>query len=449
MSLRRKILPLLALLFLLGGCASATKRLEQGMDMELRGNYDAASARYVQALQKDPTLTEARQRLVRVTDHAVGQHLADAVAWSERGNGVQAATEYRAVDGLVANARSVGVRIDVPADYESDRRDAYDQAIASLFTESDIALSRGQYQQGVNAARRARLEFEPSPDQRHQAIDQEARALATWSEAELDAGHLRAAYERAADVQALGAAPSVHETAAYVMDEALALGQIELLALPVIAERDDGKKRRGRDKLDYEKRLAELGDLETRVNTALARGAFRAPTPFVQLTDPIKVRDVVRQGGGLDDGVRRSALGLMIRAVGADYAAWLELSSLEATEFEIRPTEKVVPTREGDDVPITIEHGKRRLRAEAHVVVVDPYGNEVTNVMVVGTSTGEFLRGRSPVDPSTLNLGRRDADAFDVLAQEAHEQALRQALAEDLAALLGPAVLEPVLALVP
>lgn len=449
MSLSRNVLPFLALLVLLGGCASATKRLEQGMDMELRGNYDAASARYVQALQKDPSLTEARRRLVQVTDHAVDQHLQDAGAWGTRGDGVRAATEYRAVDGLVGNARSVGVSIDLPADYEAQRRDAYDQAIAALFTESEIAASRGQYQIGVNAARRARLEFEPDARQRQDALDQEARVLATWSEAELDAGHLRAAYGLAADVQALGAAPSVHEDAAYVMHEALALGRIDLMALPVVAVRDDGKKRRGRDKLEYEEHVADLIDLETRVNAELAHGPFRAPSPFVNLTDPIRVREVVRQAGLLEGGIRSSAMGLLIRAVDAEYGAWIELSKVEATEFEIEQAEKTVRTREGDEVAITIESGKRRLRAEAHVIVVDVYGNEITNVMVVGQALGEFLRGRSPVDPSTLNLGRREVDAFDVLAQEAHEQALRQTLAEDLATLLGPAVLDPVLALVP
>ena len=81
MMLRWKVLPLLALIVLLGACASATKRLEQGMEMAMRGNFDAASARYVQALEKDPSLTEARQRLVRVTDHAVSQHMQDASAW--------------------------------------------------------------------------------------------------------------------------------------------------------------------------------------------------------------------------------------------------------------------------------------------------------------------------------------------------------------------------------
>jgi len=449
MSMPRKSLLLVLLALTALGCASATKRLEQGMDMEMRGNYDAASARYVQALQKDPELVEARQRLVRVTDHAVGQHLQDADQWADRGDGVRAATEFRAVDGLVSNARTVGVRIGVPADYDARRREAYDQAIEGLLLESEVATTRGQFQQGVNAARRARLEFEPDASQRAEALDREADVLVIWAEAELAAGRLRSAYDRAADVQALGAAPDAHDSAAHVMNEALAVGRIELLALPVIAHAEDGKKRRGRDKIDFEKSVIALGDLETRVNAELARGSFRAPSPFVQLTDPIKVREIVRQAGGVEDGIRRAALGLMIRAVDADYAAWVELSGLEVTDYEIEARDETVRTRDGEEVVITLERGKRRLRAEAHAVVVDPYGNEITNVMVVGSSEGTFLRGTSPVDPSTLNLGRREVDAFDALAQEAHDQAMRQALAEDLAAMLGPAVLDPVLALVP
>ena len=449
MASRRFFLPALALIFLIGGCASATKRYEQGMDLEMRGDYDAASARYVQALQKDPTLTEARQRLVRVTDHAVGQHLQDAQHFAQRGDGVAAAHSFRRIDGLVGSARTVGVAIDLPSEYESRRRATYDDAIDALFTESEIAASRGQWQRGVDAARRARLQFEPSYEQRQQALDQEARVLVGWSEAELAAGHLRTAHDLAADVQALGAAPQHLADAGVIMDEALARGRIELMPLPVIAVRDDGKGRRGRAKLEYEEYVAGLIDLETRVNAALERGAFRAPTPFVQLSDPVVVRDVIRQAGGLDDRLTAGALGLVLRTVDADYGAWMELVRVDDTEFEVRSVDKVVRTREGDEVTITIDEGQRRLRAEAHVVVVDTYGNELTNVMVIGTATGSFLRGRSDVDPDQLNLSRHDVDAFDALAQDVAEQALRQELAENLAALLGPAVLDPVLALVP
>ena len=58
-------LPLQSLLFLavlLTGCASAGKRLEQGIEAEAEGSYYEAAIRYVEALEKDETLAEARDR---------------------------------------------------------------------------------------------------------------------------------------------------------------------------------------------------------------------------------------------------------------------------------------------------------------------------------------------------------------------------------------------------
>ena len=123
---------LVILAFLVAGCASATKRYEQGMELEMQGDYHAASARYVQALQKDPSLQEARSRLRQVGQRAVTEHLQDARSWQTRGAHVQAASEFRGLDGLVAQARSVGVRVELPADYHERRRESFDLAIESL-----------------------------------------------------------------------------------------------------------------------------------------------------------------------------------------------------------------------------------------------------------------------------------------------------------------------------
>ncbi|HZM14586.1 MAG TPA: hypothetical protein VFE28_01180, partial [Candidatus Krumholzibacteria bacterium] len=56
----RKARTLLGLILLLAlGCASATKRLEQGAELEQQGRYAEAAARYIQALRKDPGMPEA------------------------------------------------------------------------------------------------------------------------------------------------------------------------------------------------------------------------------------------------------------------------------------------------------------------------------------------------------------------------------------------------------
>ena len=73
---------LLPALFLLAACASAEKRLEQGMELQMQGRYDQAVVRYVEALEKDPQMQEARQRLVEVGDSAISGHLRELSRWS-------------------------------------------------------------------------------------------------------------------------------------------------------------------------------------------------------------------------------------------------------------------------------------------------------------------------------------------------------------------------------
>ena len=440
---------LVILAFLVAGCASATKRYEQGMELEMQGDYHAASARYVQALQKDPSLQEARSRLRQVGQRAVTEHLQDARSWQTRGAHVQAASEFRGLDGLVAQARSVGVRVELPADYHERRRESFDLAIESLLEQSALDASRGLWAEGMNAARHARTQYEPSTAQIDRAVAHESMNLLGWSEQELASGRLRAAYDRAAQVQELGAPIDDHRAAARIMGEALDRGQVELMILPLVVAPDDDRVRTRGNREARLEREARLRELETQVNAALASGPFLTPSPFVQLSDPIAVREVVRQAGVLEGGVRSSALGLLLRLVDGDYGAWLELASVETTEFEVKQTPRDVRTLDGEPASIVIEEGQRRATAEARVLVVDTYGNEIASVKVIGLATVAFRRGVYDGDPRELNLGRRDVDAFDVHAQDAAEQALHRALSADLANRLAAAVFDPVLARIP
>ena len=104
----RRLVLIICLPLLISACASAGKRLEQGRELESHGNYDAAVYRYVEALEKDPSLQEARVRLMEAGDAAISLHLQDAESWKSQGDPVSAAREYQVVDRLVASARSVG-----------------------------------------------------------------------------------------------------------------------------------------------------------------------------------------------------------------------------------------------------------------------------------------------------------------------------------------------------
>src|SRR5690606_19834431 len=141
--------------------------------------------------------------------------------------------------------------------------------------------------------------------------------------------------------------------------------------------------------------------------------------------------------GGLEGGLRAPVLGLLLRAIDADFGAWLELVAIEATEFEVKRTERAVQTHDGQATSFVLEEGQRRVRAQARVIVVDRDGNEVTNRLVGGTATTPFRRGRYDGDPRELNLDRRDVDAFDTLAQQDQEQLARRTVAIALSDELG------------
>ena len=103
----KPILYILLILFVLGGCASADKRFEQGNEMEAKGRYDQAVMRYVQALEKDHTYEPARIRLMEVGNLAIEEHLADSETRVQRGDPVGAIWGLR-LDTLGAAVILVG-----------------------------------------------------------------------------------------------------------------------------------------------------------------------------------------------------------------------------------------------------------------------------------------------------------------------------------------------------
>lgn len=435
MSMTRNGVVLVGLSLLMAACASAEKRLEQGMELENQGRFDQAVGRYVESLEKDPELQEARERLVSVGDSAIRRHLEDAWAWGERGDPIGRAHAFQRADGIVARARSVGVRLPLPDGYMEDRRSAFDGATEMLLDEGRFAAERGSFQEAIQAYRRAEREFLPTAAQRDAAVYGQAEALVTWSQWELEDGRLRSAYDLGAQAQSLDRTPrDLSVEAQEVMARALELGEVELMPLPVVIP---GRVR--------DPRLLEL---EIRVNDLLDRGPWQEPPPFVRMTDVMTIRDVVRQASLLG-GLQAPAMGLLLRVTEADYGAWLELVGVEAVEFDVDQSTRSVRTRDGQPTTFLLERGQRRLRAEARVVVVDRDGNPVSDVTLFAQGSGRFERGVYNGNPAELNLDRREIDWFDRVALERQEQAIREALALDLADQLALAVFDPVLARIP
>ena len=436
-----KIGALLCVLVLVG-CASAEKRFEQGTEAAARGRYEDAVVRYVQSLQKDPLFEDAKDRLVWAGDLAIEERLGDCDWLLDRGDPEGAAEHVLRIDDVVARARTVGVRLVVPGDFEAKRRGVFDDAFETAMQRGAVAVASGRWPDGVADFRHARHDYEPDSDQRHRSFTAESNALMEWSESEYQHGHLRDAFEIAAQIPSLEWSPREDSEAAHaLMEAALDAGELELIVMPVQPPSTRTKTERGRRPV--------RDPLHEHVESALRQGPWRTPPPFVSLHEALAARDLITQSGILDNDYNSATMALILRLSGSDLAVHVQVVENETTEFGVKQRTETARTKDGRPASFDRETGTLRCRATARVVIVDHNANEVADLAVAGTGEAPFDRGVYDGDPKDLNLGSRQVDLFDSIALERQEAAARDALVINLAAGIADAVYSTTLARVP
>ena len=337
--IHRPLHRLLVLVALATGCASAEKRLEQGMESEAEGSYYQAAIRYVEALEKDAALGEARDRLLEASDSAVSIGVAAAASHTREGNPVGAAEEFLTLDRLIGGARGVGVRVPTPTEYTEERRSAFDDAIAAFMARSEDAANRRQWGEARQALNRVRRDLAPSAAQSEASQTAEAYLLLTWAESEENDGRLRGSFVLAGEALA-----SLRPAPADLVDgaEALRARAMRPCGLPgdllltwAESEENDGRLRgsfvlagealaslrpapadlvdgaealRARAIANGTRALAVFpvtvtapvreqmdGDLDEELADLLELVYWRAPPPFLVVSDPVVVRQVLRR----------------------------------------------------------------------------------------------------------------------------------------------------------
>jgi hypothetical protein len=83
---------------LLAACASAGDRLNQGMQLQAEGRYMEAAYRYADAVDKDGSLEEARERLNTVADSALRRTMDSAANLGGGGDPIAAADAFHRGD---------------------------------------------------------------------------------------------------------------------------------------------------------------------------------------------------------------------------------------------------------------------------------------------------------------------------------------------------------------
>lgn len=411
------------LLVAAGACASAGKRLEQGMEAEAGGDYHLAVSRYIQALEKDPALAEAREGLMTAWDAALAEGLAFAGEALDAGKPTEAAGEFRALDGLVRRARGVRVDLPTPADYDARRREALDAAVADLMADGERLRGERRWRDAGEAYRRVVDDMDPSPPQRRAALDARAEALVEWAEDDFLAGRNRAAFLRAGE--ALDVAPEipaeVADAAGALQERALSSGLRVLAVFPVGST--------------AEVRRASLSELDAQLSDVLETEHWRRPPLFVAVADPARVRQVTRRFSPPGSTLKA---GRVLEELAADFGALVELVELTAEERDVRTSSRQARTRDGRAVTYTVEDGRIRYTLVAEVTLFDERGVRMDSFRARRAVDDDFRRARYGGDFEELDLSRGERLLFNP-GEERRVRALLQesalgALAEETAA---------------
>ena len=456
-------------LLLTTACASAADRFNDGLELQAQGRYMEAAYRYGDAVEKDSSLQEARDRLLIVGDSAIMLALEEADRLDARGEPIGAARQYQSIDRLMSRVRSVGMRLLEPDGYRLARRAAFEAAIEWYMVEGQDASREGRWEDAIRAFASARDAFSPSRDQREASLDAQTRVIIDWTEVELGDRRPRAAYgiaERALSVRRSTPRAIVLEVRD-LQDRALAMGTVVVAALPVSAAG------RVRDIVGTE--------LEIELDEGMETGYWRDTPPFVQMADANILRWELR--GLLRGRIPQSPalVGRALNLIGADYGVMVEITSIRISDENIEVEERTAVIRRrdldrsrererergpvrnecagpgrgqdrgrgvgldrdecrgrgwgggqtsaqssprissqrwvtyeiGDTATYWVISGERRVRAEADVFLVDLDGRAVAEFTIIAEQEGSFREGEFDGDPWQLRLNNRNARLFD------------------------------------
>ncbi len=391
----------LALAIALSGCASATKRYEQGAELEARGAYAEAAERYIQALKKDRTHAESRTRLLDAGSRAIQNYLDVAEAERAAGNQTRRADHYMAVDDLVREASDVGVALVVSDSYPDERRGAMQAAIAHLLDQGAADEERRRWRDALRSYERV-ARYEPRLEQEAQVREARIRCTLGWAEDDMAAHRYRSAVTRADQVVALLGGPEHADArrALALRGAALEHGTLYVAFAPLW--RSDAAAQ------------FLTGEFLSALNDELELRHWTAPPLFIATSDPVLVRrELRRQGIGYAVLTPREA-GRVGRELEADFVVTGEIAIFTLTERDVRRETHKATTRSGAETTYATERGTVTYRAQATYAIMDVHRRrEVRRGEVEVSESGDFERAVYSGHPDDLVLSRNERRRFD------------------------------------
>ena len=417
------------------GCASATKRFEQGAELEAQGRYAEAAERYIQALRKDPGMPGARQHLADLGPRIIADRMAEADGYAASGFQIQRAESYRAIDDFVAATAGVGVPLPLPPGYHDKRRAGFDAAIAQLGSSGERAESEGRWGDAIHAYEQVPV-YEPGARQAESARVAQGHAWLSWAEADLGAGHCRDALEHAGRALAMpgGLPPAAGRRAEELRAEALVRGTVHVALVPV----------RG------SKGASLPAEFLSELNDELELEHWSQPPVFVAVIDPRRVRHELRAQDCMRGTLTARQAARVGRALGADIALCSEITSLVTREENVQLEIRRVHTRAGVDTTYVVRKGKRYYDLAATYALVDVgQGREASRQTLEASESQDFQEGVFAGDPSQLQLASTDRGLFDTRKAREEEQDIESRLITQATGRLAERVYADILSRVP
>jgi tetratricopeptide (TPR) repeat protein len=384
------------------GCGSAGKSLERGIEAENEGQYAEAARHYISALRRDRNLEAARERLVDTGNRAVSQYLRDAERDGDAGRHIEAGDAYVAIDRLVADAADVGIDLDLPSGYESDRETAMEAALAQMMDLAIDAENAGRFDAALEEYDRIEDRFEPDARQAEVIRRSRYRVLIKWGEAELAEGRFRSALDKAEHALDVIGGPEADgaDAALRLQVEAIDLGTLYVAIVPLWKTDDVGE----------DLPVAILDDL----NDLLQLDYWSAPPPFIALADPALVRRTARRLDYNRSVLSRRDAADLARELSADIIVFGEVDEFSTYESDIKEKVRSVKTKDGVDTTFVEVSGRIRYELELSYRIVSDRGDLIDDGEVEDRESGKFKRGEYDGDYRDLDLSRSQRKLFDI-----------------------------------
>lgn len=420
----------------LSACTSAAEHFEAGTGFEAEGDIVRAAERYLDALDKDEKLVEARERLEELAPQVVGLYLERIEGARERESFVPAADMLPDLDDFIEDARGVGVTADPGADYRSLRRTVHDEAILELLGTAAAERRDGRFREALGALERtARYEPRFADDEavRRSLID----TRMSWARYEFNQGRLQASFQQAGFAITVAGGPQTTDAGAAVrlQEQALELGTVSLVGFPFAVDEDATE-------LSY-------GAL-TALHDRLLLDGWRQPPPFVFVIDPAVARAEIRDGRYDEGGITTREAVRIGRTIDTDFVVLGDIRSFTMTESDVESTPETARDRDGRSVTYHRVTGRLNLDLRVGLTLVDVGRGRVVETSSFRVSRrGDFERGSYSGDPDELRVSRSVRNLFAPGRMAGLRQDLEDRVVEEAARRFGQRTFREVLARVP